>query len=504
MRSTSPVDSAKAATGITGLDQILDGGLPRNHIYLLEGDTGTGKTTLALQFALTGAAAGETVLYITLTETAQELKQIATSHGWSTDTLHIYEIRPADAVDASSAEQTIFRTSDVELSEVVQSIRAKLAEIKPDRAVFDSMTELHLMAENQLRYRRQLLSLRQALSEINCTALLINNQLFKDNQAIQSLVHGEVNLKQTITDYGNKQRWLSVKKMRGMRYHEGYHDFRILTGGLAVYPRLRVPDEDQPADWSLRSSGSEELDTLLGGGLNTGTSCLIAGQTGTGKSTLLTQYVYSSVQRGEATIAFVFDERRETFLKRAKGLGLDLEPYVEDGLLTLHQTKVEEILLGDFVRQIQKAVTEDEVKLVAIDSLSGFLNTMPPDRFLITQMHALLTYLNQKNVLSLLTLTHHGVVGNITAQDIDVSYLADTLILLRHFEAGGSVRQAISVIKKRHGTHEKSIRELSISDDGVEVGAPLVDFSGVLSGQPRYEGNAQRLISNEETDSDDW
>lgn len=494
----------RASTGIAGLDEILNGGLPCNYIYLVQGKSGSGKTTLGLQFALAGVEAGETVLYITLSETERELEQIASSHGWSLEGLHVHELRPAEAIEAASAEQTIFHPADVELGEAMDQILKRISELQPDRAVFDSITEIHLLAETPLRFRRQLLALRQVLVEIDCTALLMNNEpMYQQGSPIQSLVHGQLDLEQLTMEYSEDRRRLRVDKMRGMPYHEGYHDFRIVTGGIEVYCRLKLADGEQAEAWTPKTSGLTQLDTMLGEGLPSGTSCLIVGQSGTGKSSLTTLYVHAATQRDEAAMVCIFDERRETFYQRAAGLGLDLQGQEETGLIILQQINAGEISPGEFTHNIRRAVEMEQVKLVVIDSLTGYLKAMPEERLLLIHLHELLIYLSQQDVLTLLTLTHHGLLVSQEAHTIDLSYLTDTVLLLRHFEARGEVRQAISVIKKRHGPHERTVRELHISADGLKVGQPLTAFSGVLSGQLRFEGEPEKLLDGDQPDGND-
>jgi circadian clock protein KaiC len=489
---------AKVSTGIAGLDQILEGGLPHRQIYLVQGESGTGKTTVGLQFALAGLKAGETVLYIPLSETARELRQIAASHGWSLEGLHVHEVQPARLLADFAREQTIFHPAEVEMGEFTSDILQAIQTIRPERAVFDSVTELHLLAEQPLRYRRQLLSLRQVLIEAGCTTLLLNNESATPTRPIHSLVHGGIELERVTMDYGVERRRLRVTKMRAMSYEEGYHDFRIVRGGIVVYPRLRPAGSDQAASWMIKSSGLPELDNLLGGGVPSGTACLITGQTGTGKSTIATLYAYAAAQRGESSTVYIFDERLETFLRRAESIGLDLEQFAQKEMIALRQINAGEISPGEFSHMVQQAVIEENRKLVIIDSLTGYFQALPDERLLLTQIHELLTFLSQNDVLTLLTLTDHGILEHINADTIDLSYLADTVLVIRRFEARGSVRQAISVIKKRHGPHEKTIREMQITPKGVQVGQPLTNFSGVLSGRPHYEGEARQLFGSDE------
>lgn len=495
MNVNQPTKPEKAATGVSGLDHILGGGLPRGHAYLIEGQAGTGKTTLSLQFLREGVKQGETVLYVTLSETKQELEQIASSHGWSLDGVHIYELTAARVAEHLDYEQTVFHTADVELNEVTDEILSTISQIRPVRVVFDSITEIRLLAENPLRYRRQVFAIRQALADITCTSLFLNVMPSENNEeAFQSLVHGVIKFERTTPDYGPMRRRMHVTKMRGMSYREGHHDFRILTGGLCVYPTLEIKQDHHQAEWPIISSNVSQLDALVGGGLEMGTSCLLVGQSGTGKSTLITAYAYAATQRGERVAIFLFDEHLNTFYRRADGQSINLRPATERNLLTIRQVNVGELSPGEFISQVCDAVEKDQARLIIIDSLTGYLNAMPQERLLLTQMHELLTYLSQQQVLTFLTLTQHGLVGGLPVDPIDLSYLSDTVLMLRHFEAEGTVRQAISVVKKRHGTHEKTIREMQITSNGIQVGEPLRNFSGILSGSPVYEGNRDHLL----------
>lgn len=495
MNDPQPPVLEKAATGVAGLDYILSGGFPRGHTYLIEGLAGSGKTTLGLQFLLQGVPHGETVLYITLSETKQELEQIAASHGWSLEGIHIYELTAAHVAEQLNYEQTVFHTADVELHEVTDEILRTINQLRPDRVVFDSITEIRLMAENPLRYRRQIFAIRQALTDITSTSLFMNVMPADyTDESFQSLVHGVLKFERTTPDYGPTRRRLHVTKMRGMPYLEGYHDFRILTGGLQVFPRVEVNGQSTQNNWQVLSSGNHELDTLLGGGLEVGTSCLLVGQSGTGKSTLTTVYAYAAAQRGERSSIFLFDEHLNTFYKRAEGQGMDLAPLVADGRMDIRQINIGELSPGEFAILVRDAVEEDHARLIAIDSLTGYLNAMPQEQLLLLQMHELLTYLSQHHVLTFLTLTQHGIIGGPPVDPLDMSYLSDTVLLLRHFESNGSVRQAISVVKKRHGPHEKTIREIRITPSGLQLSQPLQNFSGVLTGNPLYEGEQENLL----------
>jgi circadian clock protein KaiC len=499
-----PADAqSRAATGVEGLDAILNGGFPRHHLHLVRGESGTGKTTLGLQFLLEGVKQGERVFYVTLSESAQELRQSAHSHGWSLEGLTIHEVTAAQAAQWLAAEQTIFPMADVELGEVTDEIIQAIKQITPDRIVFDSMEEIRLLADAPARYRRQMLGLRQVLTELRATVLLLDaGNDMERGTSLDNLVHGVMILEQKPLDYGAVRRRLYIAKMRGMTFHEGYHDYRIRTGGLEVYPRVTVAEGKVPADRPIIQSGVAELDTLLGGGLEAGTACLIAGQTGTGKTTTAMIYTYSVLQRGERAAVFLFDERLDTLYIRSVGMSMDLAPHVAAGRLQMRQINTGEISPGEFGAMVRQAVEEDGIQLLVIDSLNGYLNAMPQERMLLNQMHDLLAYLAQRRVLTFLTITQHGMLGTVFSETIDFSYLADTVLLMRHFEAAGALRLAISVIKKRYGVHEKTIREMRMTSKGVRVGNPLVDFSGVLSGEPVFTGDRQELLKAHRAEED--
>lgn len=499
-------NTARAATGIAGLDTILNGGFPSHWIYLLQGAPGTGKTTLGLQFLLEGLKEGERVLYITLSHTRRELSEIAHSHGWSLDEMPVHELSAGEAVTYIASEQTVFHTADVELKETTDTILEVINRIKPERLVFDPIEQIRLLTDSPLRYRTQLLTLKQALVDMECTTLFLTGEPSgKSDQQLDSLVHGALVLEQNAPDYGDVRRRLKVDKGRGMRYHGGYHSFRIRTGGLEVYPRLETPDTNNNGR-ALRTvvkSGVEEFDTLLGGGLEEGTACLLIGPTGTGKSSLAALYAHAAALRGERSAVFLFDERPETFHRRSEGMGLNLQPQVEAGLIHMQQVNTGELTPGEFTHTVRQAVDEDKARVVVIDSLTGYLSAMPQQTQLIPQLHELLSYLSRQGVLTFLIMAERGVLGSGELEPVDVSYLADAVVLLRRFEAEGQLRRAISVIKKRYGAHESTIRELRTTSSGVQVGEPLTTFSGVLTGTPIYEGRAATLLTNHnEPDSD--
>ncbi|MCX6047122.1 MAG: AAA family ATPase, partial [Chloroflexi bacterium] len=448
---------AKAATGIEGLDEILQGGFPRYRSYLIQGQFGTGKTTLALQFLLEGLRRGETTLYFTMSETLDELQQVAQSHGWSLAGIQIHELIPL-AIAQVATRQTVFHSADVELDEVTEEILRMLEQVRPDRLVFDSITEIRLLATTPLRYRQQILALRQRLFELHCTTLFLSNDLLEAGDlTLDSLVHGVITLNRMTPEYGKTRRRLEITKLRGMAYTEGYHSFRIQPGGLEVYPRIPMTVPETQEAWQTLSSGIEQLDTLIGGGLETGTACLVTGQAGTGKTSVAMLYAYAAVQRGEHVAIFLFDERLATWHQRAASLGMDLRGAMEQGLVHIEQINTSEIAPGEFSYLVRHMLNKHKVKVLVIDSLSGYINSMPEEKLLLNQMHELLAELGQRGVLTLMILTQHGMMNMSNNEPLDLSYLADTVLLLRHFEAEGAVRQAISVIKKRYAAHERAI-----------------------------------------------
>jgi circadian clock protein KaiC len=497
MSATAPDLSPHVTTGIAGLDEILGGGLPRSHLYLIHGETGTGKTTLGLQFLLEGVRQGESGLYFTLAETALELQQVAVSHGWSLEESLIYELS-VTALAQTEVQQTIFPPSEIELDELVKTIIQQLHYRQPQRVVFDPVSELRLLAASPLRYRRQILLLRQHLVALGCTTLLLSDELTgTDDRPPLSLVHGLIMLKRTVPIYGPVRRSLEVTKLRSISYLEGDHDFCLRTGGLEVYPRLQVSPNRGPINWETLSSGVSELDMLLGGGLETGTACLISGQAGTGKTTIALLYAYAAAHQGQSVAIYLFDERIDTWLHRVRRLGLDMPALIEQGVVHLHQINTGDISPGKFAYQVRQLVEQHKIKVLVMDSLTGYLQTMIQEDLLMLQMHELLTYLGQQGVLSLLVVTQHGLLDLNAREPLDLSYLTDTVLVLRHFEAEGAIHHAVSVLKKRHGIHEGTVREFRITANGIQVGPPLTAFSGVLAGIPRYEGTRSGLLSDD-------
>lgn len=474
-------------TGVAGLDEILCGGLPAHRLYLVQGEPGVGKTTLALRFLLTGIAAGERCLYVTLSETREELMAVAEGHGWSLEALPVYEMSAADEGPYDREENTLYAPSEVELGERIAGLLEEVDRVKPTRVVLDSCSELRLLAQSPLRFRRQLLALKENLVHRNCTILLLENPTsVGGDPLLQSLVHGVVVLEQQTPLYGAERRRMRIAKMREVSFRGGYHDMVIRKGGVEIFPRLVAADHGRPPVGEPVSSGLDELDTLLGGGLNRGTSTLLVGPAGSGKSTIAIQYVVAAARRGETAAYFTFDEGLETLYARASLLGMPLEPLVNEGRVVTQQIDPAELSPGEFTSVVRREIEQRGVRVLVIDSLNGFLHAMPQEHFLTTQLHELLSYLRQHGIVTLLLMAQHGFVGDVEGP-LDVSYLADTVMLTRYFEAEGRVRKALSVLKKRTGVHEDTIREFAVVErKGLRVGPPLSGFRGVLTGIPEY------------------
>ena len=494
---TSTAD--RACFSIAGLDDILNGGLPRNHVYLVDGDPGTGKTTLGLQFLLDGVRNGERGLYVTLSETPAELNAVATSHGWTLDGIDIFEL---GAEEGRSDSYTIFHPAEIELQRTVDSILKVVDEIRPTRIVLDSLSEMRLLAREALRFRRQILSLKQHFAGRDCTVLMLDDKTTPDGDLqLHSLAHGVIVLEHVSLDYGEERRRLQVTKLRGARFRGGYHDFRILTGGLAVYPRISTNEVRRVPHTESLSSNSVELDKLLGGGAARGTSVLITGAAGTGKSILVTQYAKAAVDRGERVRLYLFDERIATFITRSSALAMDLTAALDDGLLKLEQIEPTQISPGEFANMVMRAVEEDKTSVIILDSINGYMQSMPEERLLPIQVHELLSYLSNNNVTIFMTLVQRGIFGNPVDEAAEISYLADSVVLLRYFEWNGEVRQAISVVKKRSGDHEHTIREATVGRGGLRIGQPLREFQGVLTGVPQYLGSTTELFDTDDNTS---
>jgi circadian clock protein KaiC len=484
---------ALASTGISGLDDILVGGLLRRRLYLVEGVPGSGKTTLALQFLLNGVRNGEPVLYVTLSETQEELLAVADSHGWSLDGIEVRELTPHEGALDPDEQNTMFHPSEIELASTTKLIVDDVQRLRPTRLVLDSLSELRLLAGNALRYRRQILALKQFLATRDCTVVLLDDKTASDHDLqMQSIAHGVVLLEQLNPEYGGERRRLRVVKYRGVHFRGGYHDYVIKRGGLEVFPRLVAAEHRQITTRVKLMSDIPELDALLGGGIEEGTSTLIAGAAGTGKSTLAAQFTAAAAARGQGGALFIFDESPATLISRCSALGVDLASHLDAGLVSLQQVDPAELTPGELIHAIRTAVEERNVKIVVIDSLNGYLNAMPEERHLTIQLHELLMYLGQKAVATILIGAHNGLIGSQMTTPVDASYLADAVILIRYFEDRGTVRQAISVMKKRGSRHERTLREFRLDGGRLAVGATLDEFRGVLTGVPTYEGRTRR------------
>jgi circadian clock protein KaiC len=494
-------DAKPIPTGVPGLDHILAGGYAACRSHLIEGRPGSGKTTLGLQFLLDGVQRGERCLYVTLSESKRELMSVAERHGWSLDGIDIFELVPPEFSLDAKQQQTLLYTSDLELGETVNMALAEVERVKPDRIVFDSLSEIRLLSQGSLRYRRQVLALKSFFLLNDATVLLLDDLTGEqDDLNLHSVSHAVLRLEQSIPVYGAERRRLRVIKMRGTAFRGGNHDFVIRKGGIEAFPRLNASEHASDFDSDRVTSGVAELDHLLGGGIDRGTSTLIIGPSGSGKSSISLGYVSAALERGERVLIASFDETTHIFLKRAAGIGFDLEPHVRSGLLRVEQINPAELSPGQLSHCVRDAVERQNAKFVVFDSLTGYLNAMPEDQYLVLHMHEMLTYLNQQGVVTLLTLAQHGMVGQM-ASPIDMTYLSDSVVLLRFFEAAGHIRRAVSVLKKRTGSHESTIREFKIESGGLRVGEPLSEFHGVLTGVPSFAGDRRALMPERDVDA---
>ncbi|MGV6393270.1 ATPase domain-containing protein [Pseudomonas caspiana] len=491
--------TSKAETGISGLDDILAGGLSRRHVFLLEGEPGTGKTTVALHFLQAGAQAGERCLYITLSETDRELREGATSHGWELgENISIFELTPPESLLNAEHHQSLLYSSDLELGEATRQIFEVVERVKPTRVVIDSLSEIRLLAQSSLRYRRQILAIKHYFARYDATVLLLDDLTTEAlDKTVHSVAHGVIRLEELTPNYGAERRRLRVVKYRGQKYRGGFHDFTIMADGIHVFPRLVAAEHRHNYQREAISSGIPELDALLGGGIDGGSSTLILGPAGTGKSLISLVFAAAAVARGERVGLFIFDEELGLLFNRMLKMGIDLRSLQETGNLIIEQVDAAELSPGEFAHRVRTCVDKQQIKTVIIDSINGYQAAMPEENALVLHMHELLLYLNRQGASTFMTVAQHGLVGDMRAP-VDITYLADTVILLRYFEAMGQVRRAISIIKKRTGTHESTIREYRISSQGLKIGAPLDAFQGVLRGVPHYFGENNPLMRDED------
>ena len=489
----------RASTGIAGLDDVLGGGLPSNHVYLVEGDPGSGKTTLGLHFLLEGVRQGERGLYVTLSETAAELRTVAASHGWTLEGIELFELVSDEGL-SPELEQSILHPSQIELGETVRGVISAVERLRPQRVVFDSLSEMRLLAQDPLRYRRQVLALKKFFADQGCTVLLLDDRSSRDtDQQLHSIAHGVVNLEQSVDQYGPERRRLRILKMRGIKFRGGDHDFVLDTGGLAVFPRLVASEHRVRAEYKVVTTGVPKLDELMGGGLPCGSNTLFNGPSGVGKTTTAMACTLAALKRGEKAAYYLFDEGLSTLLIRGKSLGLDLEPYLRNGQLRIVPLDPAEVSAGEFAHMVRHAVEDDGAGTVVIDSLNAYLQAMPGSKYLMLQMHELLTYLNYRNVVTILILGQHGLLGEMRTE-VDMSYLADAILLFRFFEARGRLLKAVSMVKSRTNEHEQTIREFRMRASGLEVGQELTDFEGVLAGITAYRGKLPLLGDNSRPD----
>jgi circadian clock protein KaiC len=485
----------RALTGITGLDQLLQGGFPAHRLHLVEGDPGTGKTTLALQFLLEGRDRGESTLYVSLSETSTELRGVASSHGWDLDGVEVFQLAPPGG--RSDDHYTLYHPAEIELTEMVKRVLDVTDRVKPSRVVLDSLSEMRLLARDPLRYRRQILALKEYFAGRDCTVLMLDDRTSEAHDLqLQSIAHAVVLMEQSAFEYGRSRRRIRIVKVRGVAGTEGYHDFRIQRGGIAVYPQL-VPQPVRDGNADVIGSGTPEMDALLGGGLPRGTCTLFLGPAGVGKTSFATQYITAGAETMPCAV-YLFDERRATLLSRARNLGMKFQHHVDSGRVTVDQIEPGEMSPGEFAHRVCERVDAGGARMVMIDSLNGYLHAIPTAHSPMVRMHELIAYLNERGVATLLVSAQHGILGTAMASPIDVSYLADAVVLFRFFEAEGEVRKAVSVVKKRTGSHECSIRELVVGSTGIRVGAPLKQFQGIMTGVPRYVGGTGPLMDTSE------
>jgi circadian clock protein KaiC len=499
--ATAPLPGTALTAGVEGLDDVLGGGYAASHMHLIEGQPGTGKTTLALQFLRAGCVLGERCLYITLSETRDELIAAAASHDWSLQGIDIYELVPPEFSLDPAQEQSIVYAADLELGETVRMVMAELERVRPARVVFDSLADIRQLAQTSLRFRRQVMALKYHLSRQGATALMLDDLADQqDNLALHSIAHGVVRLEQSAPAFGAERRRLRVYKMRGRAFRGGFHDFVIRRSGIELFPRLVAAEHREARNaGDPLTSNVPELDQLTGGGLDRGTGTLLLGPSGAGKSSLALQFVANALRQGEKALMISFDEIRTVLLRRAAGMGMDLKPHLAAERLVLEQIDPAEFPPGEVVSLVRRQVEQNHVSVVVLDSLNGYRSAMLDESFLVLQIHELLSYLNQQGIVTVMVLAQHGLVGPMQP-GIDLTYICDTVVLLRFFEAAGRIRRAISVMKKRTGHHEQNIREYLIDRQGIRVGQPLYEFRGVLTGIPSFVGPAETLLDKRTDD----
>lgn len=500
MTNTQAISPEKISTGIEGLDYILKGGLPKNRLYLVQGNPGTGKTTIGLQFLLEGERKGERGLYITLSESKEELLSVGHSHGWNLADLSIYDLTVSGDSLTDDSRYTVFHPAEVELDETTKKVLAEVERVNPARVVFDSLSEMRMLANESLRFRRQILALKQYFIGKKCTVMLLDDMTnISEDRQLESVAHGVINLDYVQSDYGKQRHSLRVVKIRGVNFQSGTHDFNIETGGILVFPRLAAPPVKENFPTGRLTSKVEDLEQLLGG-IDYGTSMIITGPAGIGKSTMAAMYAHTAAENGTRSAIYLFDESVETLFQRTAALGLDIKKFVDEGLVHIRQIQLAELTPGELAHLVSQDVEKNQTRIVVIDSVNGYLMSTPQEKFLTMQFHELLSYLNRNGIVSILIVGQYGLVGNMQSP-IDMSYLADTVVLLRYFEAMGEVRQAISVLKKRTGKHERTIREFRIDRGGISLGQPLVEFHGVLTGVPVYHGKDDGLMKKNDESS---
>jgi circadian clock protein KaiC len=481
----------KCKSGVAGLDDILGGGLPSTCIYLVEGSPGVGKTTLAMQFLLEGTRNGESCLYLTLSETKEELEAVAASHGWDLGGISIIELSAAERLIGANRSSTLFHPGEMELAQLTRLLLDEVSRTQPVRVVLDSLSEMRLLAQSPLRYRREILGLKQQLCARGCTVLLLDDRSHAGSESqVHSIVHGAISLSAAPLSYGIFRRALHVEKLRGVNFREGNHDYIIERGGLRVFARLVAADHHSTFRKVSAHSGNAKLDALLGDGLHFGTSNLLIGPAGSAKTTIAAMFAHAAAARGEQVGYYVFDETSATLVDRAAAMKIDLKPYLESGRIQLNQMDPAHVSPGELANRIKASVEDDNTRVVVLDSLNGYVTAMPHEEFLHLHLHELLSYLNQQGVMTIMILAQHGLVGPM-GTPIDVSYLADSVIITRFFEVHGAIHKAISIIKKRSGPHESTLRELSMTADGIVIGEPLEEFQGVLTGVPSYLGGGR-------------